>query len=80
MPEREAISHAEFARFVQEAQDMRRERDEAQAEIERLRSMIDQAADFWRPVARDLEHGVLTIESVRYLAQDFLAMLADPTR
>lgn len=31
MADREPISHAEFARFVQEAQDMRQERDEAQA-------------------------------------------------
>lgn len=30
---REAISHAEFARFVQEAKDMRRERDESRAAL-----------------------------------------------
>ena len=46
------------------------------AENERQRLLLEQAAAYWRPVAADLEHGILTIETVRFLAQDFLMMLA----
>jgi uncharacterized protein YuzE len=44
-------------------------------EIARLRVALEEAAAFWRPVARDPEHDILSIDSVRFLAQDFLAML-----
>jgi hypothetical protein len=44
-------------------------------QIEELRVILERSAAFWRPVAADLEHGILSIDSVRFLAQDFLAML-----
>lgn len=45
------------------------------AEIERLRTALEQCAAFWRPIARDLEHDILSIESLRFVAQDFLTEL-----
>lgn len=57
MPEREPISHAEFARFVQEAQDMRRERDDALAAAAHWRTLAEQHArerDAFRRTLADL--------------------------
>lgn len=51
------------------------ERAAQQGERERLRVALEFAAAFWRPVARDMEHGILTTQTVHFLAQDFLAEL-----
>jgi len=66
--ERAILSSAEAYRLVNEAREQRER-------AERAEEVLRQAAAFWRPVARDLEHNILSIDSVRFLAQDFLAML-----
>lgn len=51
-----------------------RDRETAERIIAALEATEFSAA-FWRPVVRDLEHGVLSLQSVQFMAQDFLAEL-----
>lgn len=44
-------------------------------EVDRLRADLEFAAAFWRPVTRDMEHDILSVQTVRLMAQDFLAEL-----
>jgi hypothetical protein len=61
--------------LLDELDALRSERDAWKAKAERLEKVMEEVAMFWRPVARDLEYNILTIDSVRFLAQDCLNML-----